>query len=98
MFAFNHTNYSRWVPVYLEDCLQLEARFPVLYESFQNGGFVVQLTTTKNSFIPMDQALEVSYNKVAKSSGGIVGFTRKKEAVAQWNLIHHQKECYRRRV
>ena len=34
----------------------------------------------------MDQALEQAYN------GGVIGYTRKKEAVAQWNLLHHEKE------
>ena len=29
----------------------------------------------------MDQALEKAYNKPAKSSTGIIGFTRRKEAI-----------------
>ena len=39
----------------------------------------------------MDQALEKAYNKPAKGQGGIIGFTRRKEAVAQFNLIRHEK-------
>ena len=60
-----------------------------------NGSFVVQRSQSKNSSIPMDQALEQAYNKAAKSAGGVIGYTRKKEAVAQWNLLHHEKEGYR---
>ena len=95
LFSFNHTNYARWVPIYFEDCLQLPVKFSELYESFMAGGFVVQRSKSKNSAIPMDQALEQAYNKVAKSAGGVIGVTRKKKAVAQWNLIHHEKEGYR---
>ena len=95
MFAFNHTNYSRWTPLYLEDCLKLETDFPAIYQSFEKGGFVVQRSIRKNSSIPMDQALEVAYNKLAKSSGGIIGITRRKAAVAQWNLIHQEKAAYK---
>ena len=39
----------------------------------------------------MDQALEKAYNKLAKGQGDIIGFTRRKEAVAQFNLIRHEK-------
>ena len=38
----------------------------------------------------MDQALEKACNKPAKGQGGIIGFTRRKEAVAQFNLIRHE--------
>ena len=52
-------------------------------------------TSRKGSAVPMDQALEKAYNKPAKSSAGIIGFTRRKEAVCKWNLIKHEKEKYR---
>ena len=39
----------------------------------------------------MDQALEKVYNKPTKGQGGIIGFTRRKEAVAQFNQIRHEK-------
>ena len=42
----------------------------------------------------MDQALEKQYNKPAKSSSGVIGFTRRKEAVCRWNIIKHEKHQY----
>ena len=39
-FAFDRTNYKRWVPLYFEDCMALPAVFPKIYDSFQKGGFV----------------------------------------------------------
>ena len=80
-FAFNHTNYSRWTPLFFEDCLNLEERFPLIYQEFMAGNFVDRLTQRKTTAIPMDQALEKEYNKVAKGGGGIIGITRRKEAV-----------------
>ena len=39
----------------------------------------------------MAQALEKAYNKPAKAQGSIIGFTRRKEAVAQFSLTRHEK-------
>ena len=51
-------------------------------------------TYREGSAVPMDQALVKAYNKPAKSSAGIIGFTRRKEAVCKWNLIKHEKAKY----
>ena len=42
---------------------------------------------------PMDQALDQIFNKPAKDARGIIGVTRRKEAVAQWCLNKHEKDC-----
>ena len=62
-----------------------------MYDCFNNGGFVVTQTRRKGSGIPMDQALEKQYNKPAKGPSGIIGFSRRKEAVCKWNIIKHEK-------
>ena len=41
-FAFARINYKRWLPIYYEDCLQLEERYPLLYNAFIQGDFVVK--------------------------------------------------------
>ena len=51
-------------------------------------------TYREGNAVPMDQALVKAYNKPAKSSAGIIGFTRRKEAVCKWNLIKHEKAKY----
>ena len=58
------------------------------------GDFVVHHTTTKRGALPMDQALEKAFNKVAKSQSGIIGFSRRKQAVAKWNIKKHQKSNF----
>ena len=94
-FAFDRINYKRWLPLYYEDCTSLPDRFPKMHRSFLRGDFVVKHTSRNGSAVPMDQALEKAYNKPAKSSSGIIGFTRRKEAVCKWNLIKHEKAKYR---
>ena len=54
----------------------------------------MKLTKRKGSAVPVDQALESKYNKQAKSSSGIIGITRRKEAVCKWGLIKHEKANY----
>ena len=92
-FFFGRTNYCRWTPLFLQDCYQLKEKFPLLYDSYMNGGFVMN-TDKKGSGVPFDQALEQCYNRPAKVSGGIIGVTRKKEAVALWGIIKHKKDQY----
>mgnify|MGYP002804435058 CR=1 FL=1 len=58
-----------------------------------DGGFVVN-GDRKGSGVPFDQALEQCYNRPAKVSGGIIGVTRKKDAVALWDIIKHKKDQY----
>ena len=89
-FFFGRTNYSRWTPLFLQDCYQLKEKCPLLYDSYMNGRFVMN-TTRKGSGVPFDQALEQCYNRPAKVSGGIIGVTRKKNAVALWGIIKHKK-------
>ena len=90
-FAFDRSNYSRWVPLYYNGCILLEETFPDLFDGFiMNGDFTFKQSKRKYSAIPVDQALEKEYNKNAKGKGGIIGFTREKE-VAKWNIIKHEK-------
>ena len=94
LFAFCRTNYCRWLPIYYEDCLSLKSNFPLLWESFKKGDFVVHHTRRQGSGVPIDQALEKEYNKPAEGAGGIIGFIRKNESVAKWNIVKHEKEKF----
>ena len=54
-FAFDRSNYSHWAPLFLQDCLNLEQMFPLIYEK---GSFVVRHTHRKCTTVPVDQPLE----------------------------------------
>ena len=43
-FAFDCPNYSRWAPLYYEDCISLKEEFPLLHSDFDGTGFVVKHT------------------------------------------------------
>ena len=73
-FAFDRVNYKRWLPLCYEDCLALPQNFPKIYEAFLEVDFTVKRTTKSGSGVPMDQALEKEYNKLAK------GITLSKES------------------
>ena len=89
-FSFDRTNYARWAPLYFDDCLKLEEKFPILYQKFMEGDFCVQQSTRASSAVLMDQALEQSY-KTAKGKGGVIGITTRKATIAKWSLIKHEK-------
>ena len=91
LFEFDCTNYARWAPLYFDDCLKLEEIFRILYQKFMEGDFCVQQSPRASSVVPMDQALEQSYNKTAKGKGGVIGITTRKATIAKWNLIKHEK-------
>ena len=49
LFSFDRTNYARWTPLYFNDCLKLEEKFPMLYQKFMEGDFCVQWTKLWNT-------------------------------------------------
>ena len=91
-FAAGRPNYSRYGLLAWEDIKDLQRKFPEIHRHFQEGGFVCQLTERAGSAIGINQALENEYNFQAKATGGIIGVTRKKEAVALWDLLKHNKD------
>lgn len=70
----------------------MKDKFPLLYSSYMNSGFVEN--ANRSVGVPFDQALEQNYNRPAKVSGGIISVTRKKDAVALWSTINHKKDGY----
>ena len=74
IFALDHINYARWLPIHLRDVLLLKHKHPEVCAAFQDGSFVVQPSNKPFSDISMDQAHEIN-KKVIKGDGGIIGFT-----------------------
>lgn len=63
---------------------------PDIYESFLEGKFVVKRTNEKFKAVGTDMCLEQTINRSQKSSSSIIGSSRKKEFVAQWEMIYHE--------
>ena len=83
MFALDHTNYSRWLPVHIRDMVTLKTQNPSIYEEFAKGHFAVQKTAHVFSLLSPDHAHE-QLNDVAKGVGGIIGLTDNPSALLRW--------------
>ena len=58
IFALDHTNYARNLPVHLRDMVTLEERHPALFVEFKRGHFMGQKSKRAFSNIPRDQMHE----------------------------------------
>ena len=93
-FGLGKHNYSRYGPLFYQDCLDIQRTFPEIYRHFKQGYFVCHMSTRYASGIGFDQGLEKAYNHTAKAVGGIIGMTRRKESVALWDIIKHKKDLF----
>ena len=83
LFAFDHVNYSRWLPVHISDMVNLQTKHPSVYQEFMKGHFAVNKTNKKFSAIAIDQCHE-QQNDYIKGEGGAVGLTECPEALERW--------------
>jgi len=80
MFALDHTNYSRWLPVHIHDMCELPVKHPNVFQQFSSGSFVVQKTKRPFSAIALDHAHEQE-NALIKGDRGAVGLTENPAAL-----------------
>ncbi len=85
MFAMNHTNYARWLPVHIRDITTLSEKHPDVLKEFRAGKFVVQKTQSRFSAMAIDQCHEQN-NALIKGSGEAVGLTENPAALRRWML------------
>mgnify|MGYP000055450759 FL=1 len=88
-YAFDRPNYSRWLPIYIEDMRKLKSKHPQVYEEFSAGNFSISRSGHPFSQVAADMALEQSINADSKSKGGIVGISQCPAALERWFLTAH---------
>ena len=94
-FAYDHTNYARYLPVYLANMITLPETHPEAHALLENGDFGVQRTTSHGfSQMPVDQTIEQTLNRSTKTKGGIVGFSLRKGAVQRWMITAHARAAF----
>ena len=64
------------------------------YSAFLEGNFTVKHISNRGSGVPLDQVLETQYKKSVKGPSRITGYTRRKEGVLKWNIIHREKRQF----
>ena len=82
MFALDHTNYSRWLPFFLEDLKKLDKN-EAIYQNFLQGFFAVSRSNRKFSRMGIDQAHKQN-NKIVKVDGGAIGILDDEAALLKW--------------
>ena len=75
-FIFDQYNYARWLSLHIQDLLSLPITCPQLYQEFERGNFVVQISSREFSRIHYDQAHKQS-NKTIKSIKGPIDFVNR---------------------
>ena len=80
-FAMDRTNYARWMPIYLADMHKLEERHPQVFQEFSFGNHSMSRSQQPFAQVWTDMALEQSIKLDSKSKGGIVGISRREDAV-----------------
>ena len=90
-FAMDRTNNAHWMPIYLADMHKLEERHPKVFQEFSAGNHSISCSQKPFAQVWTDMALEQSINLDSKSKGGIVGISRRKDAVERWFLTSHER-------
>ena len=92
MFAYNRTNYSRYLPAYYIEMRELPQTHPEVHGAMMAGEFAVQRQSKYGfSQIPCDQTIESTLNRDTKTKGGLTGFTLKKGAVQRWIIAQPER-------
>ena len=86
-FAFDHSNYTRWLSHHLYDLLRHEIDVPNVYKHFKKGNFSFQKTNREISNIALDEVHEQN-NAILKSIGGVAHLLNKQDesALSSWEL------------
>ena len=88
LFALDHVNYARWLPVFLHDLKQLPAQNNI-FEEFSRGYFTIKKSDHVFSNMGMDQAHERN-NKIIKTDGGVIGIIDNEQALLEWAVAGPQ--------
>ena len=82
-FALDHIQYSRWMPVFVQDLLTIMPKHEKTMNSFLKGYFTVKKTEKAFSNIGIDQAHEQN-NKIVKTDGGANGILDNQTSLIKW--------------
>ena len=86
-FAYNRTNYARYLSAYYLEMCDLPQTHPAVYQQFLNGEFCVQRQQEHGfSEVECDITIEQTCNRDSKTKGGLTGITQHKAAVNRWVL------------
>ena len=88
MFALDHPNYARSLPVHIRDMMLLDE----CHSEFKKGNFEVENTQHAFSGISLDHAHEQN-NKLVGGDGGAIGLTENSSQLLRWIVSGPEFEC-----
>jgi len=94
LFSADHLNYGKYLPVYYTQLCNLQKSHPGAEKLIRDCGFSVARSVVPGCRIPIDQTIEQTVNRSAKTSGGIIGFSRNAGAYHRWCLTRHKRATY----
>ena len=93
--AYDRTNYSRYLQVYILHMLRLSTTHCVAHDQLVYGDFATQRSTdNKFGHIPQDQTIEVTINRDTKTQDGIIGMSLNPEALFKWMILRADRAEY----
>ena len=93
-FMMDHQNYARYLSVYVASLEQMDSSHPEASKHLKECALSVSRNQKKASGTSVDQTIEQTINKHAKSAAGIVGFSRNVQAYDRWCLTRHERALY----
>lgn len=94
MFSADHLNYARYLPMYYIQLRHLTETNDDIKAILGKKGLSVARSIVPGCRNPVDLTIEQSVNRSAKTQGGIVGFSRNKNAYYRWTLTRHQRAIF----
>ena len=85
LFALYHTQYSRWMLVFIQDFSTLERDHNETCKAFKKGFFTVRKTNCVFPNMGIDQAHDQN-NKILKADGGVIGILDNPTALLKWPI------------
>jgi len=94
LLSADHLNYGKYLPFYCVQLCNLQDTHPGAELLLSACGFSVARSTTPGCRLPIDQTIEQTINRSAKTSGGIIGFSRNVGAYHRWCLTRHERATF----
>ena len=89
-FQIDQYNYVRWLPVHIQDFLSLPTTCLNIYQKFDRGNFVVQISGSQSSLIHYDQPINKTINYGLNCASS--------KLQSRWEIIGPKTEKYLRQV
>jgi hypothetical protein len=94
MFSADHLNYARYLPMYyiqLKNLTKVNQEAKLLLGKY---GISVARSNVPACRNAVDLTIEQTINRSAKTTGGIVGFSRNENAYYRWSLTRHKRATF----